>query len=109
MNNLNHSVLSECRNQFYEKIKFLHVLNNENLFSISVEIGFLVENRVRDAEGATEGSRAKHRSEAKPKAARPERQEMRWQGARPKIKNAQPKAEHFTYIEVLIKNSLIRK
>ena len=75
MNNLNHSVLSECRNQFYEKIKFLHVLNNENLFSISVEIGFLVENRVRDAEGATEGSRAKHRSEAKPKAARPKQRQ----------------------------------
>ncbi len=41
---------------------------------------------MRDAAGTTEGSRAKHRNEVKPKAARPKHGPMIWRGARPKIR-----------------------
>lgn len=53
---------------------------------------------MRDAEGATEGSSAKHRNEVESKAARPKLRESVRKGTRPKIKNAQLKVEHCEFM-----------
>ena len=56
---------------------------------------------MRDTSGATERSSAKHRSEAEPKAARPENWESCCEGHAQKQKTPNNSVEHSFYIEML--------